>query len=342
MKTVHSASYEILRRHGLTTVFGNPGSNELPFLKDFPEDFRYILGLHEGAVVGMADGFALASGRPAFVNLHAAAGTGNGMGALTNAWYSHSPLVITAGQQVRSMIGVEAMLANVDAGQLPKPLVKWSHEPACAQDVPRALSQAIQTASLPPRAPVYLSIPYDDWAQPAPAGVEHLAARQVSGAALPAPALLAELGERLSRSRNPVLVLGPDVDGANANGLAVQLAEKLRMPAWVAPSASRCPFPTRHACFRGVLPAAIAGISRLLDGHDLILVVGAPVFRPRRLPAGRRRAGAGHLRSRRSSTGADGRRVGRRHRADPRGTARTGPPQCAAVARGAAATAGDG
>lgn len=279
MKTVHSASYEILRRHGLTTVFGNPGSNELPFLKDFPEDFRYILGLHEGAVVGMADGFALASGRPAFVNLHAAAGTGNGMGALTNAWYSHSPLVITAGQQVRSMIGVEAMLANVDAGQLPKPLVKWSHEPACAQDVPRALSQAIQTASLPPRAPVYLSIPYDDWAQPAPAGVEHLAARQVSGAALPAPALLAELGERLSRSRNPVLVLGPDVDGANANGLAVQLAEKLRMPAWVAPSASRCPFPTRHACFRGVLPAAIAGISRLLDGHDLILVVGAPVFR---------------------------------------------------------------
>ncbi|MEW3797106.1 benzoylformate decarboxylase, partial [Pseudomonas aeruginosa] len=106
-----------------------------------------------------------------------------------------------------------------------------------------------------------------------------LAARQVSGAALPAPALLAELGERLSRSRNPVLVLGPDVDGANANGLAVELAEKLRMPAWVAPSASRCPFPTRHACFRGVLPAAIAGISRLLDGHDLILVVGAPVFR---------------------------------------------------------------
>ncbi|MBG5464197.1 outer membrane porin, OprD family [Pseudomonas aeruginosa] len=115
MKTVHSASYEILRRHGLTTVFGNPGSNELPFLKDFPEDFRYILGLHEGAVVGMADGFALASGRPAFVNLHAAAGTGNGMGALTNAWYSHSPLVITAGQQVRSMIGVEAMLACLAA-----------------------------------------------------------------------------------------------------------------------------------------------------------------------------------------------------------------------------------
>lgn len=237
MKTVHGATYDILRQHGLTTIFGNPGSNELPFLKGFPEDFRYILGLHEGAVVGMADGYALASGQPTFVNLHAAAGTGNGMGALTNAWYSHSPLVITAGQQVRSMIGVEAMLANVDAAQLPKPLVKWSHEPATAQDVPRALSQAIHTANLPPRGPVYVSIPYDDWACEAPSGVEHLARRQVSSAGLPSPAQLQHLCERLAAARNPVLVLGPDVDGSAANGLAVQLAEKLRMPAWVAPSA---------------------------------------------------------------------------------------------------------
>ncbi|OEC46386.1 benzoylformate decarboxylase [Pseudomonas sp. 1D4] len=279
MKTVHQASYDILRRHGLTTVFGNPGSNELPFLKDFPEDFRYILGLHEGAVVGMADGFALASGKPAFVNLHAAAGTGNGMGALTNAWYSHSPLVISAGQQVRSMIGVEAMLANVDATQLPRPLVKWSAEPACAQDVPRALSQAIHMASLAPKAPVYLSIPYDDWGQPAAAGVEHLVSRTVADAGMPSPSQLADLAKRLSKACNPVLVLGPDVDGAGANPLAVQLAERLSMPAWVAPSASRCPFPTRHPCFRGVLPAAIAGLSRALAEHDLVFVVGAPVFR---------------------------------------------------------------
>ncbi len=151
MPSVHSVTYSLLRRQGITTVFGNPGSNELPFLKGFPEDFRYVLGLHEGVVAGMADGYALASGRPAFVNLHAAAGTGNAMGALTNAWYSHSPLVITAGQQARSMIGVESMLANVEAPQLPKPLVKWSYEPACPEDVPRALSQAIHSASLPPR-----------------------------------------------------------------------------------------------------------------------------------------------------------------------------------------------
>ncbi|QTP56598.1 hypothetical protein HNO51_19060 [Billgrantia sulfidoxydans] len=124
MPSVHAVTYSLLRRQGITTIFGNPGSNELPFLKGFPEDFRYVLGLHEGVVAGMADGYALASGRPAFVNLHAAAGTGNAMGALTNAWYSHSPLVITAGQQARSMIGVESMLANVEAPQLPKPLVR--------------------------------------------------------------------------------------------------------------------------------------------------------------------------------------------------------------------------
>ena len=177
------------------------------------------------------------------------------------------------------MIGVEAMLANVDAAQLPKPLVKWSHEPASAQDVPRTLSQAIHMASLAPRGPVYVSIPYDDWACEAPAGVEHLARRQVLSAGMPSAAQIHQLGERLSSARNPVLVLGPDVDGSRSNDLAVQLAEKLRMPAWVAPSASRCPFPTRHPCFRGVLPAAIAGISRSLAEHDLILVVGAPVFR---------------------------------------------------------------
>src|SRR6478735_5923681 len=104
--TVREMTFQLLERHGMTTVFGNPGSNELPFLAGLPGGFRYVLGLHEGAVVGMADGYAQASGRPAFVNLHAASGTGNGMGALTNAAVSRTPLVINAGQQVRSAVGV--------------------------------------------------------------------------------------------------------------------------------------------------------------------------------------------------------------------------------------------
>ena len=129
MKTVHQFAYELLRTHGMTTIFGNPGSNELPFLDQFPNDFRYILGLHEGVVLGMADGYAQATGRPVLVSVHSAAGIGNAMGVLVNATISHTPLVIMAGQQTRAMIALEAQLTNVDAPQLPRPLVKWSVEP---------------------------------------------------------------------------------------------------------------------------------------------------------------------------------------------------------------------
>ena len=114
MTSVHDLTYDLLRRHGVTTVFGNPGSNELPFLRDFPSDFRYFLGLHEGVAVGMADGYAQATGKPALVNLHSAAGTGNGMGALANTWNSHTPLIVMAGQQTRAMVGVEALLTNLN------------------------------------------------------------------------------------------------------------------------------------------------------------------------------------------------------------------------------------
>jgi benzoylformate decarboxylase len=279
MATVHSVTYKLLKKQGITKVFGNPGSNELPFLKNFPDDFEYILGLHEGVVVGIADGYALSSNQPALVNLHAAAGTGNAMGALTNAWYSHSPLVITAGQQARSLIGVESMLTNVDAIQLPRPLVKWSYEPSWSGDVPRALSQAIHMANQPSRGPVYVSIPHDDWQQDIDDNALLLADREIATAGKPSCIQINAIAAHLNKAKNPVLVLGPDVDAYKSNTLVVELAEKLAMPAWVAPSAPRCPFPTRHACFRGVLPASVAGISSTLDGHDLIIVIGAPVFR---------------------------------------------------------------
>jgi benzoylformate decarboxylase len=279
MTTVNDATYKLLRQHGLTTIFGNPGSNELPFLAAMPEGFRYVLGLHEGVVAGMADGYAQATRRPALVNLHAASGSGNAMGALTNAWYSHTPLVITAGQQVRATIGQEVMLSNVDAVSLPRPLVKWSAEPASPQDVVRTIGQAIHTAALEPCGPVYVSIPYDDWAHETGPAEEHLAARTVEHAGELSDGQLADVVAALDAARNPVLVLGPDVDSARGNSDAVTLAERLGAPVWVAPSAPRCPFPTTHAAFRGVLPASVDGITGLLAGHDLILVVGAPVFR---------------------------------------------------------------
>lgn len=279
MTTVSEATYEVLRARGLTTVFGNPGSNELPFLSGMPDDFRYILGLHEGAVLSMADGYSLVSGDAVFVNLHAASGSGNAMGALTNSVYSHSPLVVTAGQQVRSTIGQEVMLSNVDAGTLLKPLVKWSSEPTCAEDVPRTINQAIHTALLPAKGPVYVSVPYDDWAHQAPADSADLVHRQVHSAAAISGDQLDSLAEILATATNPALVLGPAVDADHANNHAVQLADTLRAPVWIAPSPSRCPFPTRHPSFRGVLPAGIADLASTLNGHDVVLVIGAPVFR---------------------------------------------------------------
>jgi benzoylformate decarboxylase len=279
MTTVRDVTYEILRARGLTTIFGNPGSNELVFLDGMPPDFSYVLGLHEGAVLSMAEGYSLASGEPVFVSLHAAAGSGNAMGALTNAQYSHSPLVVMAGNQVRSTIGQETELTNVDAANLPRPLVKWSSEPTCAADVARTIDQAIHTATLPAKGPVYVSVPLDDWLAEADPQTTHLVHRRVTSAQSLSPAQLHDLADLLDGAHNPVLVLGPQVDAERANDDAIRLAEALRAPVWIAPTAPRAPFPTRHPAFRGVLPAAVKDISDLLDGHDVVLVVGAPVFR---------------------------------------------------------------
>ena len=112
MATVREATFDLLRAHGMTTIFGNPGSTELPMLADFPEDFTYVLGLHEAVAVGMADGYAQAAAKPAHVNLHTAPGVGNAIGAIFNAQANKSPLLITAGQQVRAHITIEASLTN--------------------------------------------------------------------------------------------------------------------------------------------------------------------------------------------------------------------------------------
>src|SRR6476620_9830467 len=227
MPTVRDATYDLLRAHGMTTMFGNPGSTELPMLADFPDDFRYVLGLQEAVVVGMADGFAQASGRPGFVNLHTAPGVGNAMGAIFNAQANHSPLVITAGQQARSLVTLQANLTNRDAARMPHPLVKWSYEPPRAEDVPHALARATHLAALPPRGPVFVSIPMDDWAAEVDDdAVAHQTGRNVVGRAVADPEVVRDLARRLDAAKNPVLVAGPDVDASGAWDAAVALAER--------------------------------------------------------------------------------------------------------------------
>jgi benzoylformate decarboxylase len=281
MTTVREAVMEMLRMRGMTTLFGNPGSTELPMLTEFPSDFRYVLGLQEATVVGMADGYAQAKGQPALVNLHTAPGVGNAMGAIFNAQANKAPLVVTAGQQHRSLMTLQANLTNRDATLLPHPLVKWSYEPPRAEDVPHALARAIHGAALPPKGPTFVSIPMDDWGAEVDEGaVHHQIARSVSGASLAAPELVAELARELREAGRPALVVGSDVDASGGWEAAVRLAEAQRMTVYAtpAPGGGRIGFPEDHPLFAGILPPAVGPVGEALAGHDLVIVAGSSVF----------------------------------------------------------------
>jgi benzoylformate decarboxylase len=279
--TVREAAFDLFRARGMTTIFGNPGSTELPMLAEFPDDFEYVLGLQEAVVVGMADGYAQASGRPVLVNLHTAPGVGNAMGAIFNAQANHSPLVVTAGQQVRAQMTLQANLTNRDAVQVPIPFVKWSYEPPRAEDVPMALGRAAHLAALPPRGPVFVSLPMDDWGAEVDAvDAAHATERSVQGRAVADPEAVAWLARRLAEAKSPALVAGPDIDASGGWEAAVRLAERQRLPVYAspAPGGGRIGFPEGHPSFRGVLPPAIGPLAEALDGHDFVLVAGSSVF----------------------------------------------------------------
>ncbi len=275
-KTVRDVTYQLLRELGLTTLFGNPGSTEETFLKDFPDDFRYIQTLHEASAVGAADGFAQANRRPAIVNVHTSAGLSNAMSNILTAYQNRTPLIITAGNQTRDMLLMEPWLTNVEPALLPKPWVKWSYEPVCAEDVPAAFMRAYAIAIQPPAGPVFLSIPLDDWDKPArgPALV-----RKVSTRIAPDHEGLSEFAQALSKASNPALIYGSAIARGQGWPQAIALAEQLQAPVYAAPASERPPFPETHPLYAGGLPFAIAPLSQRLAGHDLAIVIGAPVFR---------------------------------------------------------------
>jgi benzoylformate decarboxylase len=274
LPTVRATVFDLLRAFGLKTIFGNPGSTELPMFRDFPGDFRYVLGLQESIVVSMADGYAAASGNAAMVNLHSAIGVGHALGSIFTAFRNQTPLVITAGQQARSILPFEPFLYSEQAPNLPRPYIKWSCEPARAEDVPQALARAYYTAMQPPRGPTFVSVPVDDWDRTcAP-----IAPREVSRVIAGDPALLARAATLLDAARQPVIVVGAGVARDQAWHETVALAERHEARVWVSPLAARNSFPEHHRLFAGFLPANRAGIVDCLRGADVILALGAPVF----------------------------------------------------------------
>ena len=272
--TVRDAVLHLLRGFGMTTIFGNPGSTELPMFRNFPDDFRYVLGLQESVVIGMADGYAQATRNAALVNLHSAAGLGHALGNIFTAYKNATPLVITAGQQARSILPFEPFLFAEQATEFPKPYVKWSCEPARAEDVPAAIARAYYVAMQPPCGPTFVSIPVDDWDRPC----EPIEPRRVSRIVRGDAALLAEAAEALSLAERPAFIVGAGVARDDAWDEAIALAERHQAQVWTAPMASRNGFPEDHPLFAGFLPAHREKIVAALSGSDLVLALGTPVF----------------------------------------------------------------
>ena len=272
--TVREAVLRLFRKLGMTTIFGNPGSTELPLFRDFPADFRYVLGLQESLVVGMADGYAQATRNAGLVNLHSAVGVGHAMGNIFTAYRNQTPLVITAGQQARSILPFEPFLFSARPTELPQPYVKWSCEPARAEDVPLALARAYYVAMQPPRGPVLVSIPVDDWDR----SCDAVEPREVSEVVRGDPALLETIARELAAAERPAFVVGAGVARDDAWDEVIALAERHQARVWVSPLSARNSFPENHRLFAGFLAADRARIVTSLAGHDVILVLGAPAF----------------------------------------------------------------
>ena len=275
--TVRDATLQVLRDAGMRRMFANPGSTEVPFLADLPDDFEFVLALHEGSVVGMATGHAIATGRPAFVLLHTTAGLGNAVGAIATARVNRAPLVVVVGQQDRRHLALVPFLAGALDG-LAGAYPVWTHTPAIPQDVPAAIRRAANEARLR-RGPALVVVPMDDW--PAP---------MTEGLGLASPAVV-EHGERRAPAGGPeVRPLPRRRDGARDRrrggcrprlglGGAQGSRGRLDAPVWQEAFGARAGFPQDHPRFAGHLPAGRSRLREVLAPHDLVLVVGTGAFR---------------------------------------------------------------
>jgi benzoylformate decarboxylase len=275
--TVRDATFDVFRRRGLTTLFSNPGSTEVPFLAGLPDDFRFVLGLHEGTVLGMATGYAIGRGEPALVLVHTTAGLGNSVGGIATARVNRAPLVIIVGQQDRRHLVFEPFLAGRLrglAGEYPV----WVDEPVRAQDVPGAIDRAYHEA-ITARGPAIVVVPMDDWLQEADPEREDAAAGRVLRARAVDGTAVEELATFLESGRSPALVVGAGADHPETWEALVALAERLVAPVFQESFGAQAGFPQYHRLFAGVLPADRPRLRERLAPYDVVLVLGASAFR---------------------------------------------------------------
>jgi benzoylformate decarboxylase len=276
--TGRRAFLQLLADEGVTHLFGNPGTTELPIMEvvpDFPQ-LKFVLGLQESVVMAMADGFCRASGRLAAANVHVMPGLGNAMGALYNAKFSGSPVILTAGQQEQGHGLLEPMLYE-PLVPVAQPLVKWAVEVARAADLPRILHRAAKIALTPPTGPVFLSLPGDvldetvemDLGRPV----------RVDAAARPAEETLVKLAGMLASARRPAILAGQELALRDAFAEAAELAELLGAAVYASSIPYSAQFPAEHPAFMGTLTRAQKQVRATLEPHDLLLCLGADLLR---------------------------------------------------------------
>lgn len=273
-----SAFLQLLVDEGVTHLFGNPGTTELPIMEvvpDFPQ-LAFVLGLQEAVVLGMADGYCRASNKLAAANVHVMPGLGNAMGALYNAKFAGSPVILTAGQQEQGHGLLEPMLYE-PLVPVAQPLVKWAVEVTRAADLPRIVHRAAKIALTPPTGPVFLSLPGDvldetlelDLGRPA----------RVVSSSRPSDETLARMVQMLLGAKRPAILAGHELARHDAFAEAAELAERLGAPVFGDSIPYAAPFPTEHPAYMGALSRQQKQVRALLEPYDLLICLGADLLR---------------------------------------------------------------
>jgi len=277
MRTVREAAYDVLISRGTRRIYANPGSTEVAFLADMPAEIDFVLGLHEGSVVGMATGDALITGSAAVVLLHTTAGLGNAVGAIATARVNRAPVIIIVGQQDRRHIISEPFLTGRLtglAGDYPLEI----HEPAQAQDLPSLIARAFVDAEVG-RGPVVVIAPMDDWEAPMPDDADIVSPSHVLIPELHLTESPTQIVDMLNGASAPVLVLGSRITTPGEWDLVEKLAEVLDCPVWQESHSARAGIDQRSPRFAGHLPAHRAALREALSDHDVVLLVGSLAFR---------------------------------------------------------------
>ena len=276
--TGRSAFLALLKDEGVTHLFGNPGTTELPImhaLKDHP-DLTYVMAMQESLVVAIADGFSRASGRLVACNVHVAPGLGNAMGSLFNASFTGTPMILTAGQQEQGHGLTEPVLYG-PLVQMAEPLVKWAVEVTRLEDLPRIVRRAAKIATTPPTGPVFISLPGD--ILNAEAGIELGRSTRVDTRVKPSDEALQALVQRILKAERPVIITGDEIVKSDALQEAALLAAALGCPAYQSSTPYGASFLSESPCFMGALSRLQKQVREVLSPYDLMIVLGADPLR---------------------------------------------------------------